>query len=78
VLAAIAKRLDLELDVDAESLRRRGVAPGEIVRATVKDASRDQLLDAILAPLQLQWTIDDGTLRVAAPPPEPGSAAAKP
>lgn len=78
VLAAIAKRLDLALDIDAESLRRRGVAPGEIVRATVKEASRDQLLDAILAPLQLQWTIDDGTLRVAAPPPEPGSAAAKP
>jgi len=78
VLAAIAKRLDLSLEIDAESLRRRGVAPGEIVKATVKDASRDQLLDAILVPLELRWTIDAGTLRVAAAPPEPASTAPNP
>ncbi len=78
VLAAIAKRLDLALDIDTESLRRRGVAVGEIVRATVKDASRDELLDAILRPLQLEWRIEAGTLRVAAAPPQPGAAAAKP
>lgn len=78
VLTAIAKRLDLALEIDAESLRRRGVAPGEIVKATVKDASRDQLLDAILGPLDLRWTIDAGTLRVAAAPPEALSAPPKP
>ena len=67
LLTTIAGRLQLRLDLDVESLRRRGIAPGEIVRATVKDATRDQLLDAILAPIGLTWTIDDGTLRVLAP-----------
>ena len=66
LLTAVAKRLDLRLDVDRESLVRRGIAPKEIVRATVKDASRDELLDAILGPLGLEWKIDDKSLRVFA------------
>ena len=66
LLAAIASRLGLTLDLDRESLTRRGIAPGEIVRATVKDASRDELLAAILGPLDLTWTIKGGTLRVFA------------
>jgi hypothetical protein len=67
LLAAIASRLGLTLDLDRESLTRRGIAPGEIVRATVKDASRDELLAAILGPLDLTWTIKGDTLRVFAP-----------
>jgi len=67
LLAAIATRLELSLDLDRESLTRRGIAPGEIVRATVKDASRDELLAAILGPLDLTWTIKGDTLRVFAP-----------
>jgi hypothetical protein len=68
VLGVIATRLGLTLQLDEESLRRRGIAPGEIVRATVKDASRGQLLDAILAPLQIEWKIEGDTLRVFAMP----------
>jgi hypothetical protein len=64
LLTVIAARLALKLDLDRESLTRSGIAPREIVRATVKDASRDELLDAILSPLTLQWTINDDTLRV--------------
>jgi len=67
VLTAIATRLSLQLDLDRESLTRRGIAPGEIVRATVTNASRDELLRAILDPLALDWTIDGTTLRVCAP-----------
>jgi hypothetical protein len=67
LLAAIASRLGLTLDLDRESLTRRGIAPGELVRATVKDASRDELLAAILGPLDLTWTIKGDTLRVFAP-----------
>jgi hypothetical protein len=67
LLAAIATRLGLSLDLDRESLTRRGIAPGELVRATVKDASRDELLAAILGPLDLTWTIKGDTLRVFAP-----------
>jgi hypothetical protein len=67
LLAAIATRLGLTLDLDRESLTRRGIAPGELVRATVKDASRDELLAAILGPLDLTWTIKGDTLRVFAP-----------
>jgi len=68
VLGAIAMRTGLTLELDRESLRQRGIAPGEIVRATVENASRKQLLDAVLDPLELDWTITGGTLRVFAAP----------
>lgn len=67
-LAAIAKRLDLRLDLDVASLQARGIATGEIIRADVKDVSRNDLLRAILAPLGLDWQIEADTLRVFAPP----------
>ncbi len=67
VLAAIATRLGLNLDLDRDSLTRSGIAPGEIVRASVMDASRDELLHAILDPLALTWTLTGSTLRVFAP-----------
>jgi len=67
VLAAIAARLELQLELDRESLARTGIAPGEIVRASVTDASRDELLRAILDPLDLDWAITGTTLRVFAP-----------
>jgi hypothetical protein len=66
LLATLAVKLGLTLDLDRESLRHAGIAPGEIVRATVKDASRDELLAAILGPLDLTWTITRDTLRVFA------------
>jgi hypothetical protein len=70
-LAAIAGRLGLALAIDHESLRARGIAAGEIVRADIEDKPRDALLDAILEPLALRWRIEAKTLRVFAPPPEP-------
>ena len=66
VLAAIAARLELQVDLDRESFARKGIAPGEIVRASVTDASRDELLRAILDPLDLDWEITGTTLRVFA------------
>ena len=66
-LAAIAKRLDLRLDLDAASLQARGIATDEIIRADVMDGSRNDLLRAILAPLGLDWQIEADTLRVFAP-----------
>lgn len=69
LLAAIAKRLGLTLDLDRESLTKAGIASAEIVRLTVKDASRDALLHAILDPLALHWAIDGTRLHVFAPPP---------
>jgi len=69
LLATLARRLGLALELDVASLRRRGVAPGEIVRLEVRDASRDQLLDAILGPRGLLWRIDGRTLAVSAAPP---------
>jgi len=65
-LAAIATRLELQLELDRESFARKGIAPGEIVRARVTNASRDELLRAILDPLDLDWAITDTTLRVFA------------
>lgn len=68
-LAAVTRQLGLAIDLDEASLAARGISPREIARANVRSASRDELLDAILAPLSLSWRIDDGTLRVWAEPP---------
>lgn len=68
-LRALGPRLGLEPVLDRDSLAARGILPGEIVRATVTDATREQLLDAIVSPLGLRWRIEDGRLIVDAPPP---------
>ena len=65
-LAAIARQLDLELELDRASLTARGIAPGEIVRAEVVKASRDELFDAIVRPLGLEWNVAGRRLRVFA------------
>jgi hypothetical protein len=65
-LAALARQLDLEVDLDVASLTAHGIAPGEIVRADVTGVSRDALFDAILQPVGLSWQIEGRTLRVFA------------
>lgn len=64
LLATLAKRFGLTLQLDRAVLETRGIAPREIVRLDVKDASREALLDAVLDPLGLDWQIDGTTLRV--------------
>lgn len=64
LLAALASRFRLKLAVDEASLRGKGVDPREIVRVRLVDTPRDGVLDAILAPLGLEWTIENGSLRV--------------
>jgi hypothetical protein len=66
-LATVAAQLGLAIDLDLASLVARGIAPGEIVRTEVADASRDELLTAIVEPLGLAWRIEDGRLSVFAP-----------
>lgn len=65
-LAAVAARLSLDLTIDIPSLAARGIAPGEIARVDVREVSRAELLDAIVAPFGLTWSIDAGRLRVFA------------
>ena len=67
-IAALARRFALVPEIDAASLAARGIAAGEIVRVRVEDVTRDELFDAVVAPLGLAWTIDGGTLRLFAPP----------
>lgn len=74
-VTAVAKALGLVPLLDAASLAPRGIAPGEIVRVEVRDRPRDELLDALVAPLGLSWTITDDTLRVFAAPAEPAADA---
>lgn len=64
LLATVADRLGLRLDLDREGLRRRGVAAGGIVRLAVKEVSREELLDRIVGPLGLSWSIDGDRLVV--------------
>jgi len=76
-LHAIAGQLGLVLELDEQAIAARGIAAQEIVRADVARVSRDELLDAILQPLGLGWTIEEGRLNVfptgpdGAPRPEP-------
>ena len=64
LLATLAKRLELTLDIDRALLHARGIAGGEIIRLDVTNVSRDELLEAILDPLALDWQIEEQTLRV--------------
>jgi hypothetical protein len=73
-LDAIAPRLGVAaVELDRESLAARGVAPGEIVRIDVHEVSRDELLDAIVKPLGLAWSITGDRLRVTAGPSDAAS-----
>ncbi len=74
-VSAVAKALGLRSAIDAASLAARGISPREIVRVDARDLSRDRLLDALVAPLGLAWTIDGETLRVFAPPATPAADA---
>jgi len=64
LLTAVAGQLGLEAAIDADQLRRRAIDPREIIRLEVSDVDRDGLLDAIITPLGLTWSIDGGRLRV--------------
>ena len=64
LLAVLAKRFGLRLSLDLEALARKGVAAKEIVKLSVRDISRDALLDAVTRPLGLEWTIDGDRLVV--------------
>jgi len=64
LLATVATRLGLTLELDRASLLARGIAPEEIVRTKVENASREALLDAILKPLDVRWRIEGDTLTV--------------
>ena len=66
LLAALARRFALTLDLDRAGLARAGVAPGEIVRLELRDATRGQVLDAILEPRGLSWRIEGDRLCVSA------------
>jgi hypothetical protein len=66
LLSTLAGRFALTLDLDRPGLSRVGVAPGEIVRLELRDATRGQILDAILGPRGLVWRIEGDRLRVSA------------
>lgn len=68
LLTALARRFALRLDLDRAGLARVGVAPGEIVRLELRDASREQVLDAIAKPRRLAWRIDGDALSVSDEP----------
>lgn len=66
LLAAISQRLKLKPVIDTQSLKARGINPKEIIRLEIKDASQDQLLDAIVRPLGLGWSIERDDLSISA------------
>jgi len=74
VLATLAERFGVELQLQRQELQAVGIAPAEIVRCRVENASREALLQAVLAPLGLEWELTTKVLRVPAssrPQPAP-------
>jgi hypothetical protein len=72
ILTALAGQFRLELELDRDSLRARGISPREIIRADVRDASREQLLNRVLGPVGLAWRIEGQRLHVHAAAPAGG------
>ena len=66
LLRAISQRLNLKPSIDTDAFKAHSINAQEIIRLEIKDANRDQLLDAIVKPLGLTWSIDDKTLHVTA------------
>ncbi len=66
LLRAISQRLKLKPSIDTEALKTHSINTQEIIRLEIKDANRNQLLDAIVKPLGLTWSIEDKTLHVTA------------
>ena len=66
LLRALSQRLKLEPTIDSQSLQARGINPQEIIRLEIKDANRDELLDAIVKPLGLTWSIEKDRLSISA------------
>ncbi len=72
VLATLAQRFGVELQLQRQELQAVGIAPAEIVRCRVENVSREQLLKAVLAPLGLEGELTATVLRVpASSPPQP-------
>jgi hypothetical protein len=66
LLQAISQRLNLEPSIDTESFKARSINAQEIIRLEIKDADCEQLLDAIVKPLGLTWSIANKTLYITA------------
>lgn len=67
LLATVAAQCELTLALDAAALRDHGIDPKTIIRLEVRDVDRDGLLQAITEPLNLRWSITEGTLKIPAP-----------
>jgi hypothetical protein len=66
VLATLAQRFGLELQLQRQELQAVGIAPAEIVRCRVENVSREALLQAVLEPLGLEGEFTATVLRVPA------------
>jgi hypothetical protein len=67
VLPPLAKQLRLELVIDEEGITAQGIPLDRRVTFEVKEASLQELMDAVFAGTQLAWRVEDGKLTVNAP-----------
>jgi len=68
LIDTVASQFNLEPAIDREALRRQGINPQTIVQLEVTDANRDELLTAIVSPLDLTWSISGTRLTVTTGP----------
>lgn len=68
LIDTVASQFNLEPAIDREALRRQGIDPQTIVQLEVTDANRDELLTAIVSPLDLTWSISGTRLTITTGP----------
>lgn len=68
LLDELGQKLGVEVKIDREALARAGISPQQIVAFSVKDATRDELFEAVLAPAGCTFR-RDGNAIVVVPAP---------
>ena len=64
VLKEFAKRLNWEVQIDEDAIRKAGKSLDKRVSFSVENADRDQLLEALLIPAGLEYQIDGEQVRI--------------
>jgi len=65
VIEGLAKKLSLKVEMDSAAVERAGISLGQPISIDVKDATTEQLWQAILEPVGLTFTIEENVLRIA-------------
>jgi hypothetical protein len=64
LVAELAQKLQIEVRIDRDALRQAGISPNQMVSFSVKDATADELFEAVLSPAACTFRREGKTLVV--------------